>query len=454
MCVKLSTKGTEENQRIINMLIEPKVVKTGRPRKIRVNPGQMELDLDGIMQAMAKSDSARDTVAAMLAAHRATDVQQWRGMIAVPPGGLADAVISEFRTKTNIPLEIPFFTLLSIISGLMLAKGCVLKTPLGEILPDIWTIVLASSGAGKTYSKKNISGSLDLSDIEFGGTGIVSAAAFVMALSAKPRSLWIRDEFAQFLKKIDADVGPMSEMKDYMLQLYDNSTIERATKKELITVKKPAVSILGLTVTETFGNYVSAESMLDGFAQRFSYVKADTDPARYWRDYATWQVKSERFDSGWKKIIDALNPVYTVDPDICLSAFSTAFQSLFDDAVPESFYRRSIWKANKYAMIYHALRGDPSHELTAEDYGWAARVVYLHVKDAAWLVGAHNLGPLEKILMSAEKVVKRIYEKEKRLASTREMIQGVAAIKNVAMAQQILSLIGDSVFKPAGKLKP
>ena len=188
--------------------------KVGRPKKLHsVNSAQLEMDIEGILKAIGRSTEAQDTVLSMIAAKGQRE--QWRGMIAVPPGGLADRIIGEFRTKTNIPLEIPFFTLLSLVSGYLLKKNVVLRSNLGEIRPDIWSVILASSGAGKTYTQKSIiNGLATIGEVEFNGTGIVSSAAFVQALSINPTGVWVRDEFARYLKSIDSEQGPLAEMKD------------------------------------------------------------------------------------------------------------------------------------------------------------------------------------------------------------------------------------------------
>lgn len=414
--------------------------KGGRRRKVLPDPGQVDFDLDGLLVAIGRSEDAAAMVQAMISV--GSQKSQWRGMMAVPPGGLADMILSEFRTKTNIPLEIPFFTLLSIISGFMLKQGITLKTAgLGEITPDIWTVVLAASGAGKTFTQKQIGSGINIGDVEFPGTGIVSSAAFVAALEAVPKGLWIRDEFAQFLKSIDQSEGPLADMKDYMLRLYDNGRIERTTKKESISVPDPALTILGMTVLETFGQYVSAESMLDGFAQRFAYVIAEPDAERHWRDFPLWVVDNKRWGAEWSKITRGLHHHYIVDDTIIMPAFSTAFQALFNEHVPESFYRRLMWRSAKYALIYHVLRGDTDQNLKGEDFGWAARVISLHVQDAARLIGEHNLSGLEKVLQSAERVIAKVRDKEGRKATARDLVRGVSAIKTAGMAQQILSML-------------
>ncbi|MBF0398691.1 MAG: DUF3987 domain-containing protein [Desulfobacterales bacterium] len=413
-----------------------------RPKKIEKKSFQLEFDFKNSLKVIETSEEARDLIIAMIAAKN-RDRSQWRGVIAIPPTSLLDSIISQFRLKTNIPLEIPFFTFFSILSGYLLNKNINLILDDMLIKPDVWTVVLASSGAGKTYTEKKISNGLNevMKDIEFRGTGCVSSATFVDRLSEKPHGLWIRDEFAQFLKQIENPNGPLSDMKDYLLRLHDNSTISRETKKNgNIEIEDPALSILGLTVFETFKCYVTTESMLDGFAQRFSYVIAEADPTRHFLNYPLWQIDNKSWQLRWDNLVKKIQPAYYGNKD-SITAFSTSFQTLYNQQIPESFYRRIMWKAHKYAMLYHVLKEDISSELKAEDYGWAARALSLHIDDAAFLIGDHNISAIERIIQSAEKLYDKIAVTKHREATARDLISGVNAIKNAGQANAILSII-------------
>ena len=424
------------------MKIVSETKKRGRPAKVATSIEQTKLDFDSILSIIERrggDSQSADTIKAMLSIKGSRD--QWRGAIAIPPATLIEAVMVEFRTKTNIPLEIPFFTVISAISGYLLKKGVTVKTSAGNIKPDIWTVVLAASGAGKTYTQNRIKEAIDMDSFSFDGTGIVSAAAFVQKLSTTPTGLWVRDEYARFLNLIEQETGPMGEMKDYMLRLYDNDKISRETKDETIEAKSPALSILGMTVLDTFSQYVTAESMLDGFAQRFAYVIALADPERPWTEFPLWKVDSSTFTPKWKEIEEALvHTHYEADEDVMEPAFRQSFQMLFSEIVPESFYRRLMWKANKYALIYHVLKCDKSQKLTSEDYGWAARLISLHVQDAAHLIGDHNLGSLERVLVKAEEIAGRVKLTGKTVTA-RDLVRGVSAIKTTAQADQILKMI-------------
>ena len=75
-----------------------------QPKKRRV---QLHLDLDGLLESACRSKDSMELIKSMLILKN--NDKQWRGIIATPPGTLLDSIISEFRLKTNIPLEIPFF---------------------------------------------------------------------------------------------------------------------------------------------------------------------------------------------------------------------------------------------------------------------------------------------------------------------------------------------------------
>lgn len=416
--------------------------RRGRPKKIERESGQLEWDFDKILTTVNQNEEAAGTLMAMLASrHQGGD--QWRGLMAVPPASFIEAVISEFRQKTNLPLELPFFVTFAYVSGYLLRRGTHLMTEAGRVDPDIWLVLLASSGAGKTFVQKQVREALGdvVAEAEFPGTGIVSSARFVEKLSEHPRGVWVRDEFAQYLKAISADAGPLADMKDYLLRLYDNDSLERSSLKGTVKAENPALSILGLTVHETFSQHVTAEMMLDGFAQRFAYIIAQADPARHFTDYPIWKIDTSAWQRRWQEIEDNIRDVYYAPEATAGEAFRASFKALYNEGLPESFYRRILWRAHKYALIYHVLTGDPSEELTAVDYGWAARALSLHIDDAAKLIGDHGLGDLERLIQAGERVARRVMLEEKRPVKPRDLIRGISNIKNVTQAESLLRVM-------------
>jgi len=84
------------------------------------NPkGVTTLDINDYLQLVAgwdkKNDETRGRITAMLNKKISPDI--WRGMMAVPPSSVLQSVLAIFHQQTDIPLELPFFTMLHFISG-------------------------------------------------------------------------------------------------------------------------------------------------------------------------------------------------------------------------------------------------------------------------------------------------------------------------------------------------
>lgn len=176
----------------------------------------------------------------------------------IPPGSVLDLIDSAFYKQTDIPRELPFFTVLHYLSAMLLQQGVEIEFAGQRVLPDFWTIALAPSGAGKTFTQSIIAKAL-------GGTvrlfpESASAAMFVESLASNNKGLWLRDEFAQYLNQVNTQ-SHMAQVKDYLLRAYDYTTIEHRTKKETFVIEKPALTIFGTTPLATIKNYLTAGPM-------------------------------------------------------------------------------------------------------------------------------------------------------------------------------------------------
>lgn len=366
--------------------------------------------------------------------------EEWRGLVATPPGSFVEKILEIFNEKTNIPLEIPFFTALHYISAYLLANDVIVNVK-GQILkPDIWTVILARSGAGKTFASNTI-GKYIGEEPNFPDSA--SSAKFIENLSKFNNGFFLRDEFGQYLKSIETQPH-MSEMKDILLRLYDNKKIERNTKKEEISIEDPALVILGVSVMETFLKQVGIESLVDGFCQRFNYVIAETDSNRNFEDYAFYDVYGEcsaKVKNEWEKLkSNVRHKEYSVN-DNGLDAFITSFKLLSNLKVPESFYRRIMFKGMKYALIYHIMLGKTNEFIDAEDMGWAGRLCAIHLKDSSKLLEGHDKSDIQNLLDLTEKALERMKKNNVEI-TPRNLIRSVNRIKTVTEAKAILSILG------------
>lgn len=109
-------------------------------------------------------------------------------MVAVPPGSLLEDVIREFEANTNIALEIPYATFLHYVSGALIERGAIIVFQGSNIDADVWSVVLAPSGGGKTWTQKKIGSGLSdvVPVIESGAASAASMAGGVCCSPSRP----------------------------------------------------------------------------------------------------------------------------------------------------------------------------------------------------------------------------------------------------------------------------
>jgi len=351
--------------------------------------------------AQWQSEAAEVVAAAM----SMMDEGQWPTIDdCVPPGSLLALIDETFLATTDIPRELPIFAALHYVSALLLQNGVVISVVGEEWRPDIWTICMAESGSGKSFASSRIGAALGgLVDL-FPDSN--SSAKFIEDLRDHNLGLWMRDEFAQFLKALSSD--SMGETKDYLLRCYDGSTIVRSTKTETIEVHNPALTIFGSTVFETIKDYLSREMLVDGFAQRFAFVVAERDPERPLKALYRFKERSHEIEGKWEEIAkQGFHRKYSVD-ELGIAAFQRAFEIIVKrgDAadVNLSFLKRISHRGMKYALLYHVLLGKTSERLDAEDFAYAAKVCALNLRDVRKVLDLYakpqpgnKLSPLDKL---------------------------------------------------------
>lgn len=378
----------------------------------------------------------------------------WEGTKVVPPGSFLEDVIELFRCQTDIPLELPLVAVLSHVSGFLNASG--VQYEMGGTLqaPRLWTIALAPSGSGKTYATKTVGRWLsdaDGKDAVPQLSSASSAARFVANVEQCPRGVWFRDEFGQFMGQVQ-NLQYMEEIKDILLRAYSGDPIERKTKEVQIEVRDHALSILGVTVGDTFEKQIGADSLVDGFAQRFNYIQAKTDPERPLSKFPIYfenmdspevQVPFQRLRKTWLHLIgrnDLPDAVFSFDED-ALQLFKANFGSLFEEAdIPASFFRRAMFSVFSYAVVFHVIAGRMGTVVGTESVSLALRMIALHLDHARQLLNGYGLSELEKVVRKVEALQEK-YAAQGRELKTRDIISRVREIKTAGQARSILDLL-------------
>ncbi|WP_438381614.1 DUF3987 domain-containing protein [Asaia sp. BMEF1] len=403
-----------------------------RKKKARRLPSSAQISIfDQIPENLTEAQQA--TLQGFL--NLRTTNTKWRGRDIVPPDTFLATVIDRFHHGCDVPLEIPAFTALHGLAAWLLDQNIQISVAGSMVRPDLWTTVLAESGASKTYATRVLQNIMALRRFP----EVTTAAQFVADLREHNHAAWFQDEWGQLIKRINNQTYA-DEIRDYLLRLYDNQSISRRTKTQTLEVKDPALVILGTTVTDTFLQNVTLESMLDGFMQRFQYVIAERRPEPPMPLYTMDDAPTSRaLTEAWERVrTTTLHPLYTASPE-AIEVYCTQFRRLFRDhaTVPSSFFRRILWRSFKYALVYHVLLHKETSEIDAGDLGWAIRVAELHLQDARNLLDRYNMSDLEKVVCKAEALARRLGH----APSPRELIAGVRDIKNAPMARFVQDLM-------------
>lgn len=360
-----------------------------------------------------------------------------------PKGSILEVIADIFRQTTNIPLELPIFMVMAFVAAFLVSKSALIKVGGKLIDPFLWIILLAQSGAGKTFCETFISRHIRVPMF----MPINSAAKFVDELAKNNHSLWLQDEFTQLLKRIQAN-DYMSDLREYFLRTYDKSEIVRSTMKGTTIVPDPVLNILGMTVTQTFCDNISSEMMLDGFMQRFQIVYADADPSRPMSDFPIFRTHerrwSNKFAKAWAKMAETtLHPIYTLNRG-AQEEYKEGFRRLFGHLgeVPESFFRRISWNAHKLALVYHIVLGKCSDVIDRHDMRWAMNMAAIHLVDLRRLIDSYGVSDLAKLIERAEDIRDNFEATHGRKMTRRDLQQRLRDVENHGLFTFVQRFIG------------
>lgn len=377
----------------------------------------------------------RSAVLAMLAAHA---MPSWRTENVVPADTFLETVATAFETGTDIPTEIPIFVALNMLAAYCLGRGVKIKIDSDQwIDPTLWTVILAGSASGKTWTINALTKATGADLPRF--PDVSSAAKFMETLEQNNNSVWFKDEFGKFMRSLSEQTS-MAELKNYLLRTYDGGLIERNTLGRGIEIEKPALCICGFSVTDTWLDELPEGSLVDGLAQRFNLIVAK--PNNRVEPFFSISHAAEGLRRDWSAIASReLHSEYVLN-----NGARQTYADLFVQAhketkirVPASFQRRIYFGALRYALLYHLLLGKDSRELDAEDVMWGWQPCKRHLADAAWLLGDHNLSQLQAQLLAVEKIVMKA-RAEGRVPKARDIVANVHSIRRADEARALLKL--------------
>lgn len=169
-----------------------------------------------------------------------------------------------------------------IILSALLSGKVNLPTSFGNIVPNLWFMILADTTLTRKSTAMDIA--IDLlvevdSDVIMATDG--SLEGLMTSLSTRPGmpSIFLRDEFTGLLDSMTKK-DYMAGMAEALTKLYDGKMLKRLLRKETIEVKEPVLIIFAGGIKNRTQQLLTLEQISSGFIPRFIFLTAESDVTR------------------------------------------------------------------------------------------------------------------------------------------------------------------------------
>lgn len=265
--------------------------------------------------------------------------------------------------------------------------------------PNLWLMILANSGSSKSQQLALLD-ALMPSAAEVQGTFSqpASAVSLVEQFRAKPEHLWIEDEAASYLKRIENHSDPLHQLKGHLLKAKGGDRITYHSKKDgQLTIENPKLSVVWVNTIAGMLTALSQESMIDGFFSRFCTVVSEKTPEL---DKVIEENHPDRLhdlseieSSGLREDLDRIfsqeirGREYSFEGPGVVETFERGakilegqFGWMLGDENPfQPFFDRTVLESFKYAIFHRLLRQKEGQEIDTFDMEFGLRVAKFHL---------------------------------------------------------------------------
>ena len=231
---------------------------------------------------------------------------EWRDTQDIPehlltvPGTLGLAVEHYNATSTTFQPQFAVQTALAL-GSVTLARYWKSEA---ENFTSLYLVNLGATGSGKEFSRKFLTKCLEESGLGalMGPSKYASEAGIFSELAWKPRHVTVYDEFGRLLDSTRNNSNPnLRDAQTFLMSLFgilgesarptaysaNGKTAQQIEAMRSMIVRRPAVTILGLSTPETFFDALSQDDVANGFLNRLLVVnsrqKARVEDPRAWR---------------------------------------------------------------------------------------------------------------------------------------------------------------------------
>lgn len=221
-----------------------------------------------------------------------------------------DTFIRDYKTWANQATDAPeqYHELTCFIAlSAIICSGLFLAVEWGEIVPNLWGLVLGES----TLTRKSTAMRLAIDLLQDIDDSLIlatdgSAEGLLTGLSHRPKrvSIYWKDEVSGFFDSINRK-DYLAGLPETLTQLYDVPKIlSRLLRKETITISEPYFIFFGGGIRDKVYSLINDEYILSGFIPRFLVVSGENDLSRLRRTGPPTVVSTERKDNISRSLAD------------------------------------------------------------------------------------------------------------------------------------------------------
>ena len=196
-----------------------------------------------------------------------------------------------------------------IILSALLAGKVILPTSFGNIVPNLWFMILADTTITRKSTAMDIA--VDLL-VEIDPDAIMatdgSIEGLLTGLSMRPGrpSIFLRDEFSGLLEAITKK-DYMAGMAETLTKLYDGKYSKRILRKESVEIKDPVLILFAGGIRNRVQQLLTLDHVSSGFMPRFVYITAESDV----KNVRPMGPPVVRDLTGRQRLLDEMQDMYT-----------------------------------------------------------------------------------------------------------------------------------------------
>lgn len=281
---------------------------------------------------------------------------------------------------------------------------------------NIYTVGIASTGAGKEHSRKCIKDMAHASGLDerIGADAIRSDSGMLRGLMNNSSQIMMLDEFGHFLQAIGNEKSPhyIRSQTSILLKLYSasNSVYNHGdyadTKSTPIIIQFPHLCIYGTSTEETYAKSLKKSAIESGELNRFITIRARADkeyPDRTMPLYEIdedlkkrWSKFSPKFGDSLGEIIN--NSEIAPDPiivkwgkcdDIQYAIQCRQVDKINGDSPTRHLWGRLFENTLKIAMVFAIARNKKEPEFEPSDFDTAQLIVESSIEYLIHLASHH-----------------------------------------------------------------